>query len=573
MPSYRYTDLTGGALEFESLDEMLDQLEEDAVTALDGKCPECRREFHTRITHGLVQLSCDRCDGRGISSRLTREHRATFSGKPIIGKPVIVVNGGYLDHDVVDSAAWALAELNKYRPEIFQHGDDLVTVTPEGRLKVLEGLQLQIRMTEAATFRDRVQTDVIMIGSNPGTQLNGRNIDPPGRTANAVSTEVDRFAKLERIVTVPVLLSNGNVNTTPGYIASERLFYLPSVEDITIPGDVTQKQLDSAVSLIRDDLLGDFPFADQSSRANAFAGVLQTFVRNMILGPTPIYWVTAPAAGTGKGLLVDLMLAPGAGEVASSLFPGGENEVRKNISTAMKDGDVAVKWDNARGTITSAALELATTEGSYRDRQLGSNVAIGAPIRCMWTVTCNNATAGGDLWRRILPIKLDSGLEFPSARGGPRPGQTWRHVNVWSWALEHRRELIEACLVICRWWGQNSQPVRTSDVIFGSYEAWLDVMGGILEAAGVSGLAGNLGAAQAQNVEHEGRTALLQTLRDTFGSRWFSSAEADAVPQVVALLDGKRAAYVFRGLSDTIAGGLVLRHNRRLWHVESIGSE
>jgi len=55
-----------------------------------------------------------------------------------------------------------------------------------------------------------------------------------------------------------------------------------------------------------DELLIDFPFADEASRANALALLLLPYVRPLIVGPTPLHLITAPTQGTGKDLLAQL---------------------------------------------------------------------------------------------------------------------------------------------------------------------------------------------------------------------------------------------------------------------------
>jgi len=75
-----------------------------------------------------------------------------------------------------------------------------------------------------------------------------------------------------------------------------------------------------------DSLLGDFPFADQASRANALALLLLPFVRPLIDGPTPLHLIEAAKPGTGKGLLADVVHAIATGRPASATAEVGEGE-------------------------------------------------------------------------------------------------------------------------------------------------------------------------------------------------------------------------------------------------------
>ena len=85
-----------------------------------------------------------------------------------------------------------------------------------------------------------------------------------------------------------------------------------------------------------DELLCDFPFADEASKAHTLALLLQPFLRLLIQGPTPLYLIDAPSKGTGKGLLAELLALIWMGR------PGGvmalarsEDEVEKRITACL----------------------------------------------------------------------------------------------------------------------------------------------------------------------------------------------------------------------------------------------
>jgi len=58
------------------------------------------------------------------------------------------------------------------------------------------------------------------------------------------------------------------------------------------------------------ELLGDFPFVDEASRAHTLALMLEPFVRPLIKGPTPLYLIDAPTRGGPGGNTVFLTNAP-----------------------------------------------------------------------------------------------------------------------------------------------------------------------------------------------------------------------------------------------------------------------
>jgi hypothetical protein len=56
---------------------------------------------------------------------------------------------------------------------------------------------------------------------------------------------------------------------------------------------------------------------------------------------------------------------------------------------------------------------------------------------------------------------------------------------------DHRGDLIAALLVLARYWFLNGRPKPKKVRSLGSFETWCNVVGGILELAGVEGFLGN----------------------------------------------------------------------------------
>ena len=54
------------------------------------------------------------------------------------------------------------------------------------------------------------------------------------------------------------------------------------LEAVSVPDEPTDADVASAVKLLLDDWLGDFPFHEQADRANALALVLTPFVRGRL---------------------------------------------------------------------------------------------------------------------------------------------------------------------------------------------------------------------------------------------------------------------------------------------------
>jgi hypothetical protein len=123
-----------------------------------------------------------------------------------------------------------------------------------------------------------------------------------------------------------------------------------------------------------------------------------------------------------------------------------------------------------------------------------------APIRAVWGLNGNNVTFTGELARRAAPwVRLDPGrLDVPEeVAAQPHLRTGFRHPHLEAWAQEHLGELAWAALTLIQAWLAASRPGFSGRGI-GSYEAWCQVVGGVLEHAGIGGFLGSLAAVDAE---------------------------------------------------------------------------
>src|SRR5262249_48085153 len=158
--------------------------------------------------------------------------------------------------------------------------------------------------------------------------------------------------------------------------------------------------------LIGVELLGDFPYRDDASRAHNFSAILQPAVRTKIKGPTPLYSIEAPGPGVGKSLCAEVTTVPATGRTATPFaVPKDDDEMRKRLMSALlKDPDY-VWMDNVSRPIDSPALASAlTAHPRWGDRNLGVLAEIEVEMRASWLLTANNPKASGEVVRRKAPI-------------------------------------------------------------------------------------------------------------------------------------------------------------------------
>jgi hypothetical protein len=228
----------------------------------------------------------------------------------------------------------------------------------------------------------------------------------------------------------------------------------------------------------------------------------------------------------GKTLLASCIAALATGqfpEVWPHTAGRDDEEVRKRLFAALRDGTTALIWDNVTDVLDSAALASVITAPVLRDRVLGRSESLSIPNRALLLLTGNNLCPAGDLPRRIIPIRIDPGTDAPYAR----------HFDLdpLDYVMEHRVEIATAALVLMRGWlssGAARAAGRTA-----SFEAWADLIRQTVCWIGSEIAPGEFGdpldlvrQAQGSDPEQEGLFALLEALDAAFSGRWFTAKEA-----------------------------------------------
>ena len=295
------------------------------------------------------------------------------------------------------------------------------------------------------------------------------------------------FPVVTRVVHAPIFAADGSLITAPGYSAAAKVFYdpAPGFTVAPVPDDPTPEEIAMALDVVAE-VLGDFPFTTDAERAHATALMLQHFARELVEGATPLYLIEKPAPGTGATLLADVLSFSASGRRVPVLTEAtDEADWRKRITATLLDGTSIVLIDNVRRRLESSALSSAITSATWKDRILGHSQMASIPVRCAWLATGNNPALSNEIARRTIRIRLDSKTAQPWLR------TEFRHPNLRAWVSEQRSEIVHAALVLVRAWIAKGRP-SFERVVFGMFESWSKVMGGILEVAGVEGFLSNL---------------------------------------------------------------------------------
>lgn len=327
-----------------------------------------------------------------------------------------------------------------------------------------------------------------------------------------------RFPPLEALIETPFLRPNGTVCARPGYDPATYLFYAPT-PGLQLPEIPEAPMIDDVEAMLEliDSAICDFPFVDAASKANAIASMLTPVVRPAINSPTPLALYDAPQAGTGKTLLAEVVAIIATGRAAENFSaPTDPEEWRKKITTALASGTGVVVIDNVNYRLDSDALCSAITSITIVDRIFRTFERIVLPVKCAWIATGNNMLLGGDMPRRCYWIRLDAKQSKPFHRTG------FKHENLRAWVTERRGELIAALLILARHWFLQGRPKPKKVRPLGSFESWCNVVGGILELAGVKGFLGNAEVMFEQaDLDGAQWEAFLLELADMFGDEPF----------------------------------------------------
>jgi putative DNA primase/helicase len=298
----------------------------------------------------------------------------------------------------------------------------------------------------------------------------------------------DGIPYLRGVVECPVFVPPGDLVIAPGYHPCGRLWHHPAPDlQLDVPALLAEPDA-GAVEWARDtllvELLGDFPFADDASRAHALSALLLPFVRPLIDGPTPLHLLDAPTEGTGKTLLATAITIVATGREAEAVAEAADDEEwRKRITAVLAEGPTFVLLDNLNRTLDTGALAAALTARVWKDRILGVSKTARLPVGCVWLASGNNARLSRELIRRTLWCRIDAKTDAPWER------REFRHPKLIAWAKANRTALVTAAVTLVRAWLAAGRP--KGEATLGMFEEWAEVIGGILLVAGVPGLLGN----------------------------------------------------------------------------------
>ncbi|MEV2203699.1 bifunctional DNA primase/polymerase [Streptomyces fradiae] len=315
---------------------------------------------------------------------------------------------------------------------------------------------------------------------------------------------------LRGVVTSPVIRRDGTLLDSLGYDRATGLYLEPRVPLRRLAPQVTRESLERAKAIVLDQVLKDFPWVAASDRAHFLGALLTPILRPYFHGPTPMFVLTATAAGTGKSLLKDIFRY--CYGIADTAWPENDTELRKSITTQLYGtGQPVVVLDNLPNgyVIKSPVLSALLTSEVWGDRVLGATSKVSMPNDRVWIVTGNSLRTGGDNGRRVLWVRLDADCPDPDQRDNFTIG------DLRPWLRSNASTLVAALVTLVRAWVAAGAP--TIRVRKGDYSEWASMMAGLLGFLGVDGWMADRDEARDQDDELQEWSLFLEMWRETYG--------------------------------------------------------
>jgi hypothetical protein len=291
------------------------------------------------------------------------------------------------------------------------------------------------------------------------------------------------------VVNRPSLRPDGSVADVPGYDAATRLFLDLRGEWPRVPDAPSLETARAAAGRLLD-VVCDFPFADDASRAGWLCAVLTPLARPAYMGATaPLFAIDANTRGSGKSLLAELVGQIVLGDAVPRIVTARDgDEMRKRLTAVLlaNTGSGVMCFDNVVNALGGEALDALLTADVWTDRALGTSHQIDIPARVTWLCTGNNLAFSGDMERRVCRIRLESQEEHPEER------TAFKYPDVIAHVRRHRRELLIDALTILRGFDLAGRPFQSLPA-WGSFEGWSNLVRQAVAWVGV----GDAGAGRA----------------------------------------------------------------------------
>jgi putative DNA primase/helicase len=408
--------------------------------------------------------------------------------------------------------------------------------------------------------------------------------DCPRRVADAYLARGNwpELRPLSGFIEAPTITLDGRLIHEPGHDSETGLYQASAA----IPGwspppaKPTRAHAQAALDVLLD-LVHEFPFVADEDKAAVVAGIITGLLRR-VLPAAPLMAVTAPTPGTGKTLIAETFAIIATGRRASVLSLGHDDaEAEKRLAGVLLAGDPVIALDNIERPLKGDLLCQVSTQQFVRLRPLGASGMLSIPTHALMVATGNNLSIVGDLKRRVVMIRMDSGKERPEQRTFTRD-----HLQD---VFARRGELIRAALTIPLAYLAAGVPAIEGIHPLGGFEQWDRMVRRPLVWLGLPDLLKASESLREQDPDMEGMRLLLGAWHDAFQNKPKTAAELVAAGMIAggeldtimreALYDAlqlvcsekpnpRRLGYWLRRHQDRIVDGMQVKQSGSAGHAK-----
>lgn len=255
------------------------------------------------------------------------------------------------------------------------------------------------------------------------TRPNGESFEVPADIDNgrcSVFIESAHLQQIRGVLDHPIITVNGRVIQSSGLDSETGLMLLETDRQPFVPlPAITEHRKQALNAFIRvwRLLFSEFHFSSARDRSTAFAALLSAVLRP-VLPTCPAFLISAPAAGSGKTYLIDVISRIAEGKpITTYPFPKREEETAKFLFSLGRGGHRCLLLDNVGNgdEINSPELCRFITSEVFGDRVLKESRTESVPNVSVVFVTGNNIMVSSDAGRRFLKIRLDTRSDSPHA--------------------------------------------------------------------------------------------------------------------------------------------------------------
>jgi len=291
----------------------------------------------------------------------------------------------------------------------------------------------------------------------------------------------ESLPQIRRIFTAPIPIIYNKKLTFPKDGYDERFSSWKNYDSVKI-SNITMDLKEAKKTIEK--IYCDFCFSTLQDKTNAIAGLLTPFLRGLfnkfnVATPAFIYTGNRPGLGKDYCAAIPSLVMEGSYKEDTPICNTGskidEDELRKKITTAIRNGRKGMHFSNNKGYLHSGILEKLITDSMWTDRLLRLNEEISYPNELDISLSGN------------IPLRFDDDI----GRRSIFIFQTWAEedinkrkfnkVDLHGWIIENRELILSALYSLVRNWIDKGKPQGKVKV---GFNQWSEICSGIMESAG-----------------------------------------------------------------------------------------